>query len=85
MLLQGRTGRSFPPEEEEAAETTWIGLGLTANPTPCPAELLGGVTVGLGPGRREEWEEGIFKTQLHLSLSYSDSFGELFWQWFCLN
>lgn len=31
--------------------------------------------VKLGPGRRESWEEGIFKILLHFSLSYLHSFG----------
>lgn len=31
--------------------------------------------VKIGPGRRESWEEGIFKIWLYFSLSYSDLLG----------
>ncbi|GAB0208755.1 AN1-type zinc finger protein 5-like [Grus japonensis] len=39
-LEQGKSGRSPPPEDEEAAETTCDEL--TVIPIPCPPVLLGG-------------------------------------------
>lgn len=50
MLQQGRTVRSFSPEEKGAAETTWDGL--TATPIPCPPALLGGRGSRAGPGKK---------------------------------
>ena len=63
MLEQGKSVRSPPPEEEEAAETKCDEL--TATPIPHPPVPLRGEEVEesgakLSPGRREGWGEGVF-------------------------
>lgn len=58
-MPQGRTMRSFPPEEEEGvAETTWNGLGLTASLILCPR--VEGKEVAKRAQEEEKMGEGMF-------------------------
>lgn len=75
-MLQLKTVRSFLPEKEGVAETTWNGLGLTATPIPCLPCTTGRDKIGeLGLGRKEGLGEGVCKIHLYLSLLYCDSIG----------
>lgn len=78
LLLQGRTVRRFPPEEEGAAEKACSRLGLTTSPIASSLYCCGGGGSRTGPENKGGVEgRGVLKIWSYFSLSYSESTDQL--------